>query len=284
MKKSPERVTKICTLCEKPHKAKTHLCVQCNKKAKDLGKILPHIKGKASISKLLWLKEKYNTNDIFDILFKKPYLYWDGSDRKVRQKFKRETREHHRSDSYRNENYSKWESNIPSYILNEMKKHPSKQLLTLSGDRLNPNIHYLCKLCNKEQVQKFDDIANNRTHNCSATKSSGELIVESYLKKFAKFKTQFDTLKCFNPITKRQLPYDFEISNSKILIEVQGQQHLKFIEYFHGTIENFHYQLRKDAYKKAFAEKHGYKLIYIYYDEINDGRYKEKLNQIKKAL
>ena len=75
------------------------------------------------------------------------------------------------------------------------------------------------------------------------------------------------------------MPYDIEIVDKKLLIEIQGNQHLEYIEYFHGTIENFYYQQRKDSYKKRFAEHKGYKLIYIYYDEIKDGSFKDKLKK-----
>lgn len=268
---------KICPLCEQPHKNKTQLCSNCNKKAKDLSNKIPYIKKKASISKLLWLKKMYNTYDVFELLYRKPSLYWDGSNKNDRKELKRSIREYHRSDIYKQENYNKWQKEIPSYIINEMKKHTSKEFLTISGDKINPNIHYVCKLCNEEQSQKFNDIKKNKGHKCNSSKSTGEIVIETYLKDKFNIKTQFDTLKCINPITKRQLPYDIEISDLKIIIEIQGEQHLKYIEYFHGSIENFHYQQRKDNYKKRFAESKGYKVIYIYYDEIKNGNYKYKL-------
>lgn len=283
MNKQPKKIhidkpIKICPLCERPHKLKTHLCNICNGKSKNLCKIVPYIKGKASISKLLWLKKTYNTNDVFELLKNNPRLYWDGSNRRDRQEYKRNVREYHRSNIYKQENYKKYEDDIPSYIVNELNKHISKELITISGDKMNPNIHYLCKLCNEEQSQKFYDIKNNKGHNCKYSKSTGEIVVEDYLRNKFNIVTQFNTLKCINPITNRQLPYDIEIQDLKIIIEIQGQQHLEYIEYFHGSIENFNYQQRKDRYKKKYAEKHGYKVIYIYCDEIKNGDYKQKLD------
>ncbi|CAK7022464.1 MAG: hypothetical protein PEPC_00933 [Peptostreptococcus russellii] len=275
-----ERPIKICTICEQPHRTRTQLCAICNKKSKELGQRLPYVKGKASISKLLWLKKKYRTNDIFKLLNSNPSLYWDGSNKKERNFYKGNIRYYHKSNSYMNINYEKWENNIPLYIFNEFKKHPDKELITISGEKTNPNIYYLCKLCKEEQVQTFKDLKTGKGHNCTSIKSSGEIIVEDYLKKFVEIKTQYDTLKCLNPKTKRQLPYDIEIVGKKILIEIQGDQHLKFIEYFHGTIENYNYQQKKDSYKKDFAEKKEYKLIYIYYDEIKDGSFKNKIIEL----
>lgn len=273
-----ERPIKICTLCEQPHTLKTQLCSVCNKKSKELKDRIPNIKYKPSISKLLWLKKRYNVNDVFKLLAKNPSLYWDKSSKNDRLMFKRDLRAYHRSDLYKKENYEKWQEDIPLYISNEMKKHELKEFLTISGDKLNPNIHYICKSCNEEQSQKFSDIKNNKGHNCSSLKSNGEIIVEHYLKNKFNIKTQFNTLKCINPITKRQLPYDVEIPDLKIIIEIQGIQHLEYVEYFHGSIENFYYQQRKDDYKKRFAESKGYEVIYVYYDEIKNGTYKDKLD------
>ncbi|MDI3075304.1 hypothetical protein QJL41_12230 [Clostridioides difficile] len=68
-----------------------------------------------------------------------------------------------------------------------------------------------------------------------------------------------------------------EVVGSKLLIEIQGEQHIKYIEYFHGSIENFKYQQQKDRYKKEYAEKKGYKLLYIYYDDLKNDRFKYKI-------
>lgn len=261
---------KVCTLCEKPHRCRTQLCTKCNKQSKDL---------KVSITKLLTLKYYYKTNDIFKILEEKPFLLHSKVNKEKALEFKRNIREYHRSSEYRREEYKKWECNIPPYIINAMKKYPMRELLTLSGDKSNPTVHYMCKACGEEQVCKFRDL--NRGHGCVTSKSSGEVIVENFLNEQGiKFYTQMNTLKCFNPITKRQLPYDIEIIGKKVLIEIQGEQHLRFIEHFHGTSENFQYQQRKDDYKRRWAEKNGYTVVYIYYNEFNNHEYKRKILEV----
>jgi len=278
--KKQESIIKICPICEKPHKRKTHCCMVCDNNRRKLTTMLKsryEVKI-VSINKIMWLKEKYKTADIFSMLFKNPYLVWDKSNKKERFSLKREVREQQRSDEYRNIKYDKWSDTVPQYILNLLKQNQTKKLIGISGDRINPNIHYICSKCNKEQCQNYKDLAYGKSHNCESIISSGEAIVGEYLKGLVKIKTQFYTLKCINPITKKQLPYDFEIIDKNIIIEVQGEQHIKFIEYFHGTIGNFYYQLRKDDYKKRFAEKNGYKVVYIFYDEIKNEEYKNKIN------
>ncbi|MBN1045429.1 hypothetical protein DVW08_08670 [Clostridium botulinum] len=265
---------KVCTLCEKPHNCRTQLCAKCNKQSKDL---------KISIAKLLTLKEYYQTKDIFKILEEKPFLLYSKVDHKKALDLKRSIREHYKSNEYKRKEYKKWDCEIPPYILNEMFKYPMRELLTLSGDKSNPTVHYICKACGEEQICKFRNL--HKGHGCISSKSSGEVLVEIFLKEQnIKLYTQFNTLKCFNPITKRQLPYDIEIIGKRILIEIQGEQHLRFTKYFHGTIENFEYQQRKDDYKRRWAESKGYKVIYIYYNEFANGDYRRKILDAIKSI
>lgn len=264
---TPTNKVKFCTLCEKPYRKKGHLCWECKRRANQLG---------LSIAKLLTFKEYYNVKDVFKLIDEKPFLVNSKVDHKQALELKRNIREYYRSKTYRREQYEKWKGEIPPYILNAMAKYPNRKFLTLSGDKSNPNVHYVCKMCGEEQVCKFRNL--KKSHGCIIKKSSGETIVETFLKeRKIRFTTQFKTLKCINPITGRVMPYDVEIAGKKILIEIQGEQHLKFIEYFHGTPENFEYQKRKDDYKRRWAERAGYKLLYIYYDDFKNNQYKDKI-------
>ncbi len=75
------------------------------------------------------------------------------------------------------------------------------------------------------------------------------------------------------------MPYDFELSEKNVLIEVQGEQHRSFIPRFHVTEEGFEYQKKKDIYKRQFAEQKGYRLIEVWYDEIEKGYFKQKIRE-----
>ncbi|HBE8718253.1 TPA: hypothetical protein ACSVPQ_002513 [Clostridioides difficile] len=276
---SNKKQAKICTICERPYFGRTQSCPTCLKKLKELKDVMePNGNySKISINKVLFIKERYSPEDVFSFIEENKNLWRKLPSRNERLKVKRVVREYHRSTDYLESKYVKWEGEIPLYIKTLLDNYPSKKLLTLSGDKLNPNIHYVCLKCGEEQVQTYRDFKLNKSHNCKNSKSSGELLVEDYLKSFTKIKTQHNTLRCINPITGRQLPYDVEIVGSKLLIEIQGEQHLKYIEYFHGSIENFKYQQQKDSYKKEYAEKKGYKLLYIYYDDFKNDRFKHKI-------
>lgn len=271
---------KVCTLCEKPYTTPGQCCRTCKQGMRELkGLLNPERSGPTygvSISKLLFLKHVFNVDNIIDYVKEDiRRLYIGGSTKQDRLLLKRTVRKEQRE--LRHINYIKWETTIPSYISILMKENPDKEFLTLSGERHNPNVHYICKRCGVEQCQTYNELKIGKSHNCAVTKSSGEVIIEDFLKKQYEILTQRETLFCKNPITGRQLPYDIEIPSLKVIVEIQGPQHYNYIEYFHGSEDNFHYQQRKDDYKRRYAEKNGYKVIYINYDEIENGQYKQIL-------
>ena len=94
---------------------------------------------------------------------------------------------------------------------------------------------------------------------------------ESYVRKYLKENNMvfIEQKKFFDLIGlgSGQLSYDFAISNNKyelILIEYNGAQHYKPVDYFGGE-ERFKKQKEHDKRKRDYAKKHGYKLITIKY-------------------
>lgn len=75
------------------------------------------------------------------------------------------------------------------------------------------------------------------------------------------------------------MSYDFELTGQNIIIEVQGEQHRTFIPLFHVDEDGLAYQQQKDAYKKQFAIDHGYKVLEIWYEDIQSGRYKQLIQE-----
>lgn len=259
---------KFCLVCYKPHKGKTQLCATCKKKAQVFG---------VSGRKLVYICDVLKQKDPFLYLEKNPSFIKQYIDMDKAIEVKRNRRAIQTNEEFKRGSHTKGKNDIPLYVINIFKAKPLLKFIKIDGDRKNPNIYYLCEKCNKEHCQSFENL-KIKSHECNGTKSSGELIVEKYLKSLKiPFKIQHDTLRCINPKTIKQLPYDIEITNKKILIEVQGKQHYEFVEIFHGTIENFEYQQYKDKYKRDFAEQSGYQLIYIDYDEIQNTSYKSKL-------
>lgn len=102
------------------------------------------------------------------------------------------------------------------------------------------------------------------------------------------------TLKCINFKTNYQLPYDNEIKELKLIIEVHGIQHYK-INSWHNNLatindttskEEFEYQKWKDQYKKDYALSQGYYYLEIpYFSDNAKEEWKKaidnKINEIK---
>ena len=95
-------------------------------------------------------------------------------------------------------------------------------------------------------------------------------------------------LKCVNPTTNRVLPYDNEIVDLNLIIEVHGEQHYKPN---HLTImsakshklsndEMFEYQQWKDEYKKQYALSQGYFYLEVpYWTDDKDETWKKLIDE-----
>lgn len=79
-----------------------------------------------------------------------------------------------------------------------------------------------------------------------------------------------------------KLFFDFYIKELQTFIEVQGQQHIKFVKHFHGTAENFRRQKKRDNLKISYVQEKGLCLARIYdTEEITETLI---LHKIKKAM
>jgi len=61
-----------------------------------------------------------------------------------------------------------------------------------------------------------------------------------------------------------RLSFDFYNANKKIIIEVQGVQHTKFVKFFHGNRLKYLQQLKRDDKKYEFCQKNNLRLVEIY--------------------
>jgi len=74
--------------------------------------------------------------------------------------------------------------------------------------------------------------------------------------------------------------FDFIIKELNVLVEVQGQQHTKYIRHFHGDMAGFLKQKYRDNLKIAYIQEDNlYSLVRINHDEkITKKRLLEKIN------
>lgn len=102
------------------------------------------------------------------------------------------------------------------------------------------------------------------------------------------------TLKVRNPKTEYILPYDNEIKELKLIIEVHGEQHYKKENQFHKLYakrhnvsidEAFNERIFLDEYKKQYALSNGYHYLEIPYTAEKDDLYKNMIdNKINEIL
>ena len=78
-------------------------------------------------------------------------------------------------------------------------------------------------------------------------------------KTFSKIKPAF----LLNPVTKNFLEIDAYNENLKIGVEYNGQQHYKYIPYFHKSKQDFQLQLYRDYIKKSLCEQENVLLIIV---------------------
>lgn len=65
-----------------------------------------------------------------------------------------------------------------------------------------------------------------------------------------------------------RLFFDFYMKEFGVLIEVQGRQHVCYVPHFHGCMENFRDQKKRDNLKIQYIQENkGFCLARFYYNE-----------------
>lgn len=179
---------------------------------------------------------------------------------------------------------------IDSFWSNKNKMNPND--LTKKSHK---NIYIICPICGNtykiSPLELYYRVSDIKCVECGQKDylSSLELLVKEYINNKLNLKTLHEfkcNLKPINPYTNRILPYDNEIVDKHIIIEVNGRQHYNLLckdsKWLNGvTPEEFLKQLKwRDNYKKQYAIEHGYKYIVLSYLEILDDSYKEKIKKV----
>lgn len=121
--------------------------------------------------------------------------------------------------------------------------------------------------CGNQCIVQTSDLTTGNTTSCGcSTTSSGEIYINSVLEDAGvPYQRQYRISDCRN---ERPLPFDFCIFNSdgsiKTLIEYQGQQHYKAIDFWGGEPELEKRQML-DKIKSDYCETRGIPLLIIPY-------------------
>ena len=91
------------------------------------------------------------------------------------------------------------------------------------------------------------------------SRSKFQLETKNFLKPYWQHDIVFEEFR----LVGTRLSFDFYNANKKIMIEVQGAQHTKFVKFFHGNRLKYLQQLKRDDKKYEFCQKNNLKLVEI---------------------
>jgi hypothetical protein len=92
------------------------------------------------------------------------------------------------------------------------------------------------------------------------SRSKFQLETKNFLKPYWQHDIVFEEFR----MVGTRLSFDFYNANKKIIIEVQGVQHTKFVKFFHGNRLKYLQQLKRDDKKYEFCQKNNLRLVEIY--------------------
>lgn len=80
---------------------------------------------------------------------------------------------------------------------------------------------------------------------------------------------RYDVVCTQVPVAGKRYTIDYVNVSKKIMIEVDGRQHLEYNEFMHrGSRENYKAQFKRDLFKDDYAEKNGFMMIRIIPDDL----------------
>ena len=93
---------------------------------------------------------------------------------------------------------------------------------------------------------------------------------QTTVKKFIKIYWDQDVVFEEFPVVGSRLSLDFYNANKKVAIEVQGQQHTKYVKFFHQNRFKYLDQLKRDQNKEKFCDLNDITLVTIFQNDIID--------------
>lgn len=147
-------------------------------------------------------------------------------------------------------------------FVNRVKQNfPNIEILSNYNGLYAP-ITYKCNECGI--VRTIERAINVYSYGCSCNRYNGEQTIAQYLNDN---NIPFISQKRFDGLTgysNRKLSYDFYLPTYNKLIEFQGAQHERPVEYFGGQ-EQFEIQQEYDKRKRNYAKEHNIDLLEIWY-------------------
>jgi very-short-patch-repair endonuclease len=114
------------------------------------------------------------------------------------------------------------------------------------------------------RLKKLKGVNKYRIDWLKRSKSAFQTRVKVFLKEYWRYDFVYEEFR----IVGTRLSLDFYNASRKVAVEVQGAQHNKFVEFFHGHRENLAEQFLRDSRKWRFCEINGITMVEIYPDDI----------------
>lgn len=135
------------------------------------------------------------------------------------------------------------------------------------------SIKYLCKCdCGNIKYAVSSELNRGRVLSCGCLNSKGEQLIGAILaENNITYTTQF-TFVDLNGVNGGKLKFDFAIFENdelKCLIEYQGEQHYKAVD-FYGGQKQFDVLIKNDKIKEEYCINNKIKLIKIPYQDFNE--------------
>lgn len=127
-------------------------------------------------------------------------------------------------------------------------------------------------ICPKHGVftQKADLHLNSKCGCPICNSSHGELKIEQYLKtNNIKYEAQYHVKLQEQMFSRNNLRVDFYLPEYNTFLEFNGEQHYRFVNFFHNSEDDFQKQVERDKRLKDYCKENKIKLIVIKYNQID---------------
>lgn len=123
-------------------------------------------------------------------------------------------------------------------------------------------------------------LVNDRCPRCTHRQSNIEFKIKQYLiKNNIEYESQYAIC---SPFSNKKLFFDFYMQN--YIIEVDGEQHYKYVKLWHKTEDGFILQQKKDEYKNNYCKDNNIPLLRIPYWEFKNDNYKKIIDDFLAVL
>lgn len=155
--------------------------------------------------------------------------------------------------------------NTNTFIEKSKKKHTEYDYSNVEYKHSQKYVFITCKKHGDFKMKPNDHLNGKGCPTCK--KSKGEIKIKELLEKLEiKYKSQYKFNDCRY---KKELLFDFYLTDYNICIEYDGEQHFKPIGIF-GGLKRFEEDKIRDSIKNDYCQKNKIKVIRIPYYKFND--------------